>query len=145
MSSFRECCTAKSHLQANDRSPTLCTAAMRPLVALSAFLDVSSLNLAVSQGTAIFCSTHRPAARIGRSAAETRKSAERTGNRATAAAMRRMADELDELARLRALGARQGKAPDRRDCTPATCESGGRDFSSEKFHPESGAWLRRIQ
>ena len=54
MSSFRECCTAKSHLQANDRSPTLCTAAMRPLVALSAFLDVSSLNLAVSQGTAIF-------------------------------------------------------------------------------------------
>ena len=27
---------------------------MRPLVALSAFLDVSSLNLAVSQGTAIF-------------------------------------------------------------------------------------------
>ena len=62
MSSFRECCTAKSRLQTNDRPPTLCTAAMRPLVALSAFLDVSSLNLAVPQGAAIFCPPHRPAA-----------------------------------------------------------------------------------
>jgi hypothetical protein len=37
------------------RSSTLCTAAMRPLVALSAFLDVSSLNLAVPRGAAFFC------------------------------------------------------------------------------------------
>jgi hypothetical protein len=103
VSSVRECCTAKSHLQANDRSPTLCTAAMRPLVALSAFLDVSSLNLAVSQGTAIFLLHASPSSRIGRSAAETRTWAEQTDNRATAAAMRRMADELDEPARLKDL------------------------------------------
>jgi hypothetical protein len=32
---------------------------MRPLVALSAFLDVSSLNLAVPQGAAFFCPAHR--------------------------------------------------------------------------------------
>jgi hypothetical protein len=32
---------------------------MRPLVALSAFLDVSSLNLAVPEGAAIFCPAHR--------------------------------------------------------------------------------------
>jgi hypothetical protein len=36
------------------RPPTLCTAAMRPLVALSAFLDVSSLNLAVPQAPPFF-------------------------------------------------------------------------------------------
>ena len=54
MSSFRECCTARCRLQTNDRSPTLCAAAMRPLAALSAFLDVSSLNLAVPQAPPFF-------------------------------------------------------------------------------------------
>jgi hypothetical protein len=54
LSSVRECCAAKCHLQANNLSATSCTAAMRLLVALSAFLDVSSLNLAVPQGAAIF-------------------------------------------------------------------------------------------
>ena len=49
------CCAAKIRLHTNDRSPTLCIAAMRPLVALSAFLDVSSLNLAAPQGPPFFC------------------------------------------------------------------------------------------
>ena len=47
------------------RPPTLCTAAMRPLVALSAFLDVSSLNLAVPQAPPFFRSAQRPEAASG--------------------------------------------------------------------------------
>ena len=39
------CCAAKYRLHTNEPSPTLCIAAMRSLTALSAFLDVSSLNL----------------------------------------------------------------------------------------------------
>ncbi len=42
-----ECCDAKYRLQTNDRGAKFRLAAMRSLTALSAFLDVSSLNLAV--------------------------------------------------------------------------------------------------
>jgi hypothetical protein len=47
---------------------------MRPPVALSAFLDVSSLNLAVPQGAAFFCLTHRSVAWIRRRARGDRRS-----------------------------------------------------------------------
>ena len=50
------CCTAKNCLQTNDLPPRLCIAATRSLTELSAFLDVSSLNLAVPAGAAIFFS-----------------------------------------------------------------------------------------
>jgi hypothetical protein len=41
-------------LQANDLRPRLCVAAMRSLTALSAFLDVSSLNLAAPRAPPFF-------------------------------------------------------------------------------------------
>jgi hypothetical protein len=50
-----QCCAAKCHLHANDLTATLCTAAMRPLAVLSAFLDVSSLNLAAPHRPPFFC------------------------------------------------------------------------------------------
>ena len=59
VSRFRECRTAKYPCSRTIRPPTLCIAAMRPLVAQPACLDGSSPNLAVPQGAAIFCLAHR--------------------------------------------------------------------------------------
>ena len=63
----KRCCDAKYRLHANDRSPTLCIAAMRSLTALSAFLDVSSLNLAAPQASPFFCARLSPRSGCGRS------------------------------------------------------------------------------
>jgi hypothetical protein len=41
-----QCCNAKSRLQTHNHPATLCIAATRSLIAMPAFLDVSSLNLA---------------------------------------------------------------------------------------------------
>src|SRR5579862_7854475 len=49
------CCGAKTHLHTNEGPRIYCSAAMRPLVALSAFLDVSSLNLAAPRAPPFFC------------------------------------------------------------------------------------------
>ena len=49
-----EWCGAKIHLQTNDRRHRLCIAAMRSLTVLSAFLDVSSLNLAAPRAPPFF-------------------------------------------------------------------------------------------
>jgi hypothetical protein len=59
MSSFRECCIAKYYLRPNDSAVYVVHRSNAALVALSAFLDVSSLNLAVPQGAAFF-PAHRP-------------------------------------------------------------------------------------
>jgi hypothetical protein len=54
MSSFRECCIAKYYLRPNDSVVYVVHRSNVAQVALSAFLDVSSLNLAVPQGAAFF-------------------------------------------------------------------------------------------
>src|SRR5882757_5907844 len=43
----KQCCNAKNYLRSIRAPASLCTAATRSLTELSAFLDVSSLNLAV--------------------------------------------------------------------------------------------------
>ena len=48
------CCGAKNHLHTNEGPRIFCSAAMRPLAALSAFLDVSSLNLAAPRAPPFF-------------------------------------------------------------------------------------------
>jgi len=48
-------CNAKNCLRRDEAPATLCTAATRSLTELSAFLDVSSLNLAVLRHRHLFC------------------------------------------------------------------------------------------
>jgi hypothetical protein len=78
MSSFRECCTANIACRRTTRSPTLCTAAMRPLAALSAFLDVSSLNLAVPQAPPFFARRIAREPHVGPGASAMRRASVRT-------------------------------------------------------------------
>ncbi|HET8996964.1 MAG TPA: hypothetical protein VFN42_09870 [Acetobacteraceae bacterium] len=65
-------------MHTNDCEPSLCLAALRSLTALSAFLDVSSLNLAAPQSAAIFLSGHhRARIRLAPGRRRTRGGAER--------------------------------------------------------------------
>src|ERR1700738_545853 len=50
-----QCCDAKNYLRYIPAPARLCTAATRSLTELSAFLDVSSLNLAVLRHRHFFC------------------------------------------------------------------------------------------
>src|SRR6516225_12096118 len=70
------CCIAKYRLHANDRSPRLCIAAMRSLTALSAFLDVSSLNLTAPQAPSFFS----PCSILGRRANGVREPCDEAGD-----------------------------------------------------------------
>jgi hypothetical protein len=57
-----QCCNAKSYLRSIRPPARLCTAATRSLTELSAFLDVSSLNLAVLRHRHFFSRIRRKAA-----------------------------------------------------------------------------------
>ena len=52
-------CNAKNRLQTNDLRPKFRLAATRSLTVLSAFLDVSSLNLAAPRAPPLFCTAGR--------------------------------------------------------------------------------------
>ncbi len=57
--SVKRCCAAKMHLHSIIAGPTLCIAATAVLDRVAAFLDVSSLNLAVLRHRLFFRSGDR--------------------------------------------------------------------------------------